>query len=76
MADLASDEKPSEGLANALGEALAPHFRFEKFLELASRRAFAHVEGDLFREPACTGPLNIAIAQGLQGFADMTKFLA
>ena len=45
-----------------MGEALAPHFRFDKFLEIASRRAFSYVEGELFREPAFSGPLNIAIA--------------
>ncbi len=62
VTDLPPDRKPSLELCNALGNALLPHFRFDHFLEIASRRPFAQVESDLFRARIESKPLNVAIA--------------
>lgn len=62
IANLASEHQPAAELCNALGAALASRFRLDQFLEIASRRELAPVEGELFRTRTFSGPLNIAIA--------------
>lgn len=62
VAQLPPDGKPTPELCDALGTAFTPHFQFDAFLEIASRKTFANVEGELFRHRDSSRPLSVAVA--------------
>lgn len=62
VTNLPRRSNPTAELCQALGDELLAGLRLERLLQIARRSTFALVGDDLFRLPAFTHPLNIAVA--------------
>ena len=60
--DALAKGQPTAELCHALGDALAPHLRLEKLLEVAGQRDFKDVKDVLFHRRSLARPLHVAIA--------------